>query len=256
MNDDNFNTIAREVGDNMILEKNSPIPLHRQVRQYLEGKIDSGEWEPGFKIPTEKELSSLFKVSNITVKRAILDLVNSGKLYRQSGKGTFVNKRQETNLSQLVSIHNRFEDEKSYPHRLLNFSTIKADCRLAENLQLKENDELYYISRLKLEEEKPTVIEHSWIPKSLFPNLTQEDIDNKLFYNIFSKKYGLQLDKAKVYISAQTASKDEAALLNIPIKEQLLVMDRFTTTNQKTIVEYSSFIAPFKDAQYYLEIDL
>ncbi|MBR3120607.1 MAG: GntR family transcriptional regulator, partial [Oceanobacillus sp.] len=42
----------------MSLEENSAIPLHRQIRQYLENKIISGEWEPGYKIPTEKQLSS------------------------------------------------------------------------------------------------------------------------------------------------------------------------------------------------------
>src|SRR5690625_1924894 len=109
----------------MLLKKDGSIPLHRQIRQYLENKIVSGEWEPGYKIPTEKELASLFKVSNITVKRAVLDLVNNGKLYRKIGKGTFVNQQDENDLSRLISIHNKFDKEKSYPHKTLVFKRLK-----------------------------------------------------------------------------------------------------------------------------------
>ncbi|MCM3399949.1 GntR family transcriptional regulator [Oceanobacillus profundus] len=240
----------------MSLEENSAIPLHRQIRQYLENKIISGEWEPGYKIPTEKQLSSLFKVSNITVKRAVLDLVNNGKLYRKSGKGTFVNKHDKTDLSRLVSIHNKFEDEKPYPHKTLSFKKIVGNTELIKNLQIDKNEEIYYISRIKLEEEKPVIIENSWIPAALTPDLTEEEIENKLLYNLFSKKYGLKLDTAKVFISTKTADKSEAALLNIPIGEQLLVLDRYTKAEDDYIVEYSRFKAVFKDAKYFLEINL
>src|SRR5699024_11397847 len=80
--------IKRE--NNMKVNKDLSIPLYQQVKDYLKDKITSCEWEVGYQLPTEKELAAQFHVSNITVKRAVLELVNKGLLHRQSGKGTFV----------------------------------------------------------------------------------------------------------------------------------------------------------------------
>ncbi|GFZ87484.1 GntR family transcriptional regulator [Compostibacillus humi] len=239
-----------------MLERDSSIPLHRQIRQYLEKKIDSGEWAPGYQIPTEKELASLFEVSTITVKRAILDLVQSGKLFRISGKGTFVNKIEETNLSKLVSIQDKLGKEKSYPHKTLSFEVINPGKSIAEIMEINEKDKVYYISRIKLDNEKPIVIENSWVNQSLITDLKWEDLEDKLLYNIFIKKYGLNLKKAKVYISSKVAEQSEAVLLNVPIGEQLLIMDRITTTEKDDVVEYSRFITVSNEFKYYLEIDL
>lgn len=240
----------------MLLEKNESVPLYRQVKEYLEQKIASGEWEHGYKIPTEKELSEFFKVSRITVKRAVLDLVNSGHLYRKSGKGTFVNYQEKTDLSRLVSIHNKSGEEKEYPHKTINFRKIKPDDVVREELKLKTSDKVYHISRIKLEDGKASVIENSFIPANMVSDLTQDDIENELLYNIFSKKYGLQLDKAKVFISTKAARQQEASLLNINVGAPLLVLDRFTTVNEENMIEYSQFMSVFKNAKYFLEINL
>lgn len=47
-------------------------------------------YSPTAKLPTENELCTKYNVSRITVRKAILDLVEEGYLIRQQGKGTFV----------------------------------------------------------------------------------------------------------------------------------------------------------------------
>ncbi|GIO23803.1 GntR family transcriptional regulator [Oceanobacillus sp. J11TS1] len=240
----------------MLLKNNGSLPLYEQVKKYLEQKIVSREWEQGYKIPTEKELSELFQVSTITIKRAVLDLVDSGHLYRKSGKGTFVNYQEKTDLSKFVSIQNKFDEGKKYPHKIIGFNKIKPDSEVRENLKLAASDKVYHISRLKLENGIPSIIEDSFIPVNFAPNLTQEDIENELLYNIFLKKYGLPLDKAKVFISTKAADRDESSLLNIPIGCPLLVLDRCTTLKEERVVEYSRCMSVFKNAEYFLEINL
>ncbi|MED4925018.1 GntR family transcriptional regulator [Anoxybacillus geothermalis] len=66
----------------MYIDKKLHIPLYRQVERVLEEKIKSDEWPIGHQLPTEQELADLFDVSTITVKRAIIELVNKGYLYR------------------------------------------------------------------------------------------------------------------------------------------------------------------------------
>lgn len=61
-----------------------------QIRNYVEDKINTGEFATGEQIPTEVELAGQFGVSRLTVKRALTELVERKLLYRVKGKGTFV----------------------------------------------------------------------------------------------------------------------------------------------------------------------
>ncbi len=68
------------------------ITLHYQIRKEIEKYIKENNFTDK-PLPQEEKLAKIFNVSRGTVRRAILDLVNQGVLYRISGKGTFVNKK-------------------------------------------------------------------------------------------------------------------------------------------------------------------
>ena len=54
----------------MKLRDNSLTPLYRQVLEDIKGSISSGQYAPGNRIPSEAELSELYDVSRVTVRRA------------------------------------------------------------------------------------------------------------------------------------------------------------------------------------------
>ena len=72
------------------IEKGSPVPLYKQLKRIIENQIKSGDKKPGDLISSEKEFCQQHGVSQITVRKAIFELVNEGVLYRIAGKGTFV----------------------------------------------------------------------------------------------------------------------------------------------------------------------
>ncbi|MFD2923049.1 GntR family transcriptional regulator [Halobacillus naozhouensis] len=240
----------------MKINKSLSLPLYQQVKRYLEEKITLKEWEAGHRLPTEKELSSQFNVSTITIKRAIHDLVDEGFLYRQSGKGTFVTDKKEQNISRLVSLRNEAWEDHNHPHRTLNFNREKAGRKIGKLLGLSEKQEVYKINRIKLQGDKPIAIEHSFIPTSLVPNLNPSDIENELLYNLFEERYHVKLEKAKVYFNTTLADEYEANLLKIPLGEQLFVLERYTLTEAKDVIEYSRFILKQDQSRYFLEVPL
>ena len=65
-------------------------PLYLQIKQYISDKIESAQWPVGHRIPTELELTEQFKVSRMTVNKAVRDLVAEGRLQRKPRLGTFV----------------------------------------------------------------------------------------------------------------------------------------------------------------------
>src|SRR5512134_3820617 len=67
------------------------IPRYYQLKEILVSRIESGEFQVGNKFPTDEELSTEYKLSRGTVRRAVDMLVEEGRLRREQGRGTFLN---------------------------------------------------------------------------------------------------------------------------------------------------------------------
>ncbi|SHN34711.1 GntR family transcriptional regulator [Gracilibacillus kekensis] len=64
--------------------------LYLQIKEILKDRILNGEYSLNTNIPSEPQLEAEFKVSKITVRNAIKELVQEGYLKKESGKGTMV----------------------------------------------------------------------------------------------------------------------------------------------------------------------
>ncbi len=65
-------------------------PKYAQVKACLRRVISDDELSPGTLLPSEQTLAERFRVSNITVKRALNDLAAEGLIARKKGVGTYV----------------------------------------------------------------------------------------------------------------------------------------------------------------------
>lgn len=75
-------------------------PLYEQVRRQVLDYINEHDLKPGDTIPTEAELAVRYGVSVGTVRRALLQLVDQGILYRQPGRGTFLTEQSQQKARQ------------------------------------------------------------------------------------------------------------------------------------------------------------
>ena len=85
------------------IDKDMPIPIYYQLKEYIKKKIESGEFKPGDRIPTEQELCEMFDISRTPVRQALTELAYEGILYRRPGRGTFVSDHLLSSLSGNVS---------------------------------------------------------------------------------------------------------------------------------------------------------
>lgn len=70
--------------------KSSPGKLYLHVANLMRGRIRSGEWVPGDKLPRIVDLAEEYEVANVTVRQACAILEQEGLIRRYQGKGTFV----------------------------------------------------------------------------------------------------------------------------------------------------------------------
>lgn len=210
-----------------LINKNSGIPLYYQIKEIIKEKIDNGELKSGDKIPNELELAETFEVSRSTVRQAISGLVSDGILNRKKGVGTFVSKPKfEGNFINL-----------SYPEELgSKHIPIQAKVKVAASNHLKalnlENEEkVYEIIRIRLFNEEPAVIERTYIPVKLVPNLLEENLEGKL-YELMEDKYGISMTGFKNYIEPVLLDDYESKLLEVDKDQPALKITKLIMSPQ------------------------
>ncbi|MEM7170375.1 MAG: GntR family transcriptional regulator [Pseudomonadota bacterium] len=65
-------------------------PKYRQLANLMLSEIESGQWKPGDRLPSEAALAERWPASLGTVQKALNHLADSGVVVRQHGRGTFV----------------------------------------------------------------------------------------------------------------------------------------------------------------------
>lgn len=64
--------------------------LHQRIIAEIEGRIVSGQWPPGHRIPFEMDLAAHYGCSRMTVNKALTQLARAGLIERRKKSGSFV----------------------------------------------------------------------------------------------------------------------------------------------------------------------
>lgn len=83
-----------------MINRQSAVPLHIQLKEQIRYAIMSGAYEPGDPLPSIRELTAQLGIHRNTVHRVYLELQATGLLDSRAGKGVFVN----DNLADLFSV--------------------------------------------------------------------------------------------------------------------------------------------------------
>ncbi len=86
------------------LDKDGPVPIYHQLKEIIKKKIETKEYKPGDRIPTEQDLCKTFGISRTPVRQAISELANENLLSRKRGKGTFVNNYSYLNVKRIKAL--------------------------------------------------------------------------------------------------------------------------------------------------------
>lgn len=71
-------------------DKNSHIPVYRQIIEYIQGKVYRGEWSVGMRLPSQRDLAVRWEVNRSTVSSAMNELISRGLLETNQKGGTTV----------------------------------------------------------------------------------------------------------------------------------------------------------------------
>ena len=79
-----------------MIDRNSSIPLHYQVKEFLKQEINQKKFASSKLFPSERQLVVKFGISRGTARHALSSLVQEGFIIRRPGQGSFVSSKTET----------------------------------------------------------------------------------------------------------------------------------------------------------------
>ena len=240
----------------VIMFKDNGIPLYRQLYESLKNKISSGEWPLNRLIPPETTLMKTYGVGRETIRRAILQLVNEGYLYRRRGRGTVVcRRRAEDGLEQVVSFSAEMFSRGIEPGaELLEYDPrLEPTGEVADVLGAAPGERVLYFKRRRKANNLPVAVEDSYVLADVFGALEPEKL-NSSFYNYLVYEKQIKPGRITLEISSVSADAETARLLEIKTGDPLLRLTRVIRTGGGRPFFYLVFL--FRGDIYTLKTDL
>lgn len=151
------------------ISKQSCVPLHEQVKEFLLREIEEGRVKQHQRLPSEKSLCARFGVSRITVRQALSELESEGVIQRIQGKGTYVApKKVDQGLARIVTFSKTVMEMGLRPStRILDYKVISADVVLSRVLSIPLGSEVSELTLLGVGDDQPLVLYKSCFPEWL-----------------------------------------------------------------------------------------
>lgn len=218
-------------------------PLYVRVQRDLMEMLKQDEYKPGAKIPSERELSIRFGASRMTTRKAVEQLVDRGALERRGTSGTYLQERlfarplghnTPFGITEVAHEHGRIPGSK-----LLYFERQRADDDMAERLKINVGDPVIAFRRQRTINDIPVCIELCYIPAALVPGLSASDVvENASLYNLFSRKYGIELRSGDSKLVVSRLRPEEADFLNLPPEHPVLEFQTVSVLKNNQPFEY------------------
>lgn len=212
------------------------------ISNELKFMIEHKPFKEHEKLPSERELAESLHAQRETIRKALKILVQEGWIYTKKRSGYFVCPRRivkdvYTLTSTTESI--KLTGKEMYV-KILSFSRIEVDKSLTIKLKLPIGIPLYEIIRLRMVDNEKVSIELTYVPISIAPGLSKNDIENQSLYDILTKKYAINLYKSSQLITADRANQQVANYLEIAteatvVRQEGLIQNPFDETVEFSI---------------------
>ncbi|MFE9258577.1 GntR family transcriptional regulator [Streptomyces sp. NPDC006879] len=239
--------------------KDKKPPGAQRIADDLRAEIESGEIEPGGKLPTTRQLVEKYGVTPETVRQAILRLKNAGAVTSRQGGGVYARNRPPLkrlgmqrydkakwrDSDEVAFIADRVASGREY-NRTDQTQTVKlvpASREAAAALGVPEGSDVYARARLVREKGEPTHTLTSYYRPSHVEGTRLVDPTPgpagagggfRVFYEL-----SLEPDHMNEELCARMPTPTEVETLQLPQGEPVVVLKRTTYTADDTVIEYA-----------------
>jgi len=209
------------------------------VRDDIAARISAGEFKPGERLPSERQLQIGGGVARGTVREALFQLEAEGVIYRKDRSGWYVSPppvsydptRWEGFMSYVEAQGRRPETET------LSKVEIAADGMLAQIFSRPVGAPMYWIRRRRSIDGRAVLIESIIVDAARTPGLIEHDLNGSLT-SVLKSVYGIGVARNKVDMRPCALTRDEAEALRVKSGLPGLSLVRTCYDAQGEVVEF------------------
>lgn len=219
-------------------------PLYEQVARRLLADVEAKRLAEGQFLPPEPELCDRFGVSRITVRRAISDLCDQGRLIRQQGRGTLVAPRKVTQTLVSLGGFSEMFQGRGVKRVVIDHHRGEIEPKVALKLGLPETTRLHRFLRLIHANDVPMTLETLFIEAGRFPGLDEKLLSGQSFFSALRDDYDIQLGGAERTIDVGYADAEEQRSLGVAAVQPMYRMDKTVFTAARAPISFSRLVTP------------
>ncbi|MBD7936201.1 MULTISPECIES: GntR family transcriptional regulator [Cytobacillus] len=223
----------------MTINRESYIPLYKQIAQDLQQKIEKNIFEPGQRLPSEHELTEEYQVSRLTVRKSIKLLLEEDLIIIQQGKGMYVKFPiiQTDIMNDVLDVQNfrGFYETLTgqglnVKIKLVKYGEEKISKNIAEALECSMDTKIRTIYRIFYLKDMPIAFNITYLsPELVFTEEMIEEVEDKPLSTLLKTSKDnsqLGLEEIRCSIGVRPVSNEIANRLNVPNNHPLMTLSR------------------------------
>ncbi|MCL6707620.1 histidine utilization repressor [Pseudomonas sp. R2.Fl] len=231
--------------------------LHQRILSDIEGRIVSGEWPPGHRLPFEVDLARDYDCSRMTVNKVMTQLAKAGLIERRKKSGSFVTRPQAQ--SAVLEIHDIEAEVRSlnlpYSFRVYRRVQRKATAEDRRHFEVPARTPVLEILCLHHAGSRPFCLEERLINLAKVPEAAEAD-----FADLTPGRWLLNRvpwSTAEHRIQAVQAGSEAGPLLGLSAEAACLVVERRTWNEDEPVTrvrltypgDFHALVARFTPSQ-------
>ncbi|NND76258.1 MAG: GntR family transcriptional regulator [Ilumatobacter sp.] len=220
---------------------------YQEIADELRRRADAAP--AGSLLPSEAEMSTEFKASRVTVRRALELVRDDGLIAARQGFGWFVaTEPVRQRLESLGTIEAQIEGVgKVSERRVEEFAFEQPPARVRALLR---TDQVLRVKRVNFADGEPFAVVTVWCPSDLGAQLSRQDVEARPFYELLD----IELRGATQTIGADSAEPADARLLGIRVGSPLLRCQRVTTDRRGEPILVSEHLFPAHRTEFVVDL--
>jgi DNA-binding GntR family transcriptional regulator len=189
-------------------------PAYLQLINILREQISKGLFRAGDCLPSESQLCKTYKVSPMTVRRAINALIEQGVVSTVQGRGTFVRPLQLSTVAfGLDQFQRLFTEGADTRVKILEAGIVSADAERALKLRQPEGSRIILIRRLIARGEEPLIYHREYLVYDSGRPVVEAEMEIASLHGLFAGGEASTIKWGELSISTVVLSEEAAGVL-------------------------------------------
>lgn len=211
------------------------------IYEDIKGKIASGEYASGTKLPSEHEFCVIYETSRGTIRNALDLLVEEGLVNRHPGKGVYVldNNAIAFSFGGLVSFKEASESSgQKFVTTVPYFEEITITDKLHEWTKLPLGETAYCLHRVRELDGERIILDINYFLKEKVEGLTKK-IAERSIYDYIEQQLGHKIGFAQRVIQVEPATAKDREHLIMKSYGFVVVVKNYVYMHDGALFEYT-----------------